>query len=222
MNGRAFLGSVISPSGRGHHAATTRHTNPLLPYPQHTWGFQSSSLFSPHRRSAIQDRHSHWWGTAVSSATSPRITITHMVRRPSVGGRQVCLPPCPRAADATTDEAAQCHDRSQPIRPGQTYGLTLGNAIPYPVCIRVADAIRLSGGLRVEVREDCFLVRPGDYVVEVLPGHVRCCMDIPVKGVIELPFSRETWYNPPTANRDRPEGGTRARLPAEVGEHARG
>ena len=41
-------------------------------------------------------------------------------------------------------------------------------------------------------------------------------------GKTELPFSRETWYNPPTVKRDHPGAVAATRLQVEVGEYARG
>jgi hypothetical protein len=59
------------------------------------------------------------------------------------------------------DEPEHCHDFYRPIRPGQTYFLTIEQAVVCPDCVRPADAVRLSGGLTVEIGEDKLLVRRG-------------------------------------------------------------
>ena len=55
-----------------------------------------------------------------------------------------------------------------------------------PDCARTADAIRLAGGLTVEVQEDRLLVRRGSAVVEVLPREVRHLVDALVEAAARL------------------------------------
>lgn len=83
------------------------------------------------------------------------------------------------------DEPEHCHDCYRLVRPVDTYYLTIDNAVLCTECIRAADAIRLSGGLTVEIGEDRLLVRRGD-VVEVMLGEVRHLADAPMEGVARL------------------------------------
>lgn len=61
--------------------------------------------------------------------------------------------------------------------------MTIDDAVLCPDGIRVKDAIRLAGGLTVEVGEDRLFVRRRDDVVEVLPGEVRHLEDAQVEAV---------------------------------------
>jgi hypothetical protein len=51
-----------------------------------------------------------------------------------------------------------------------------------PDCIRMADAVRLAGGLTVKVQEDRLLVTRGSAVVEGFPLKVRYLVD----GLLEV------------------------------------
>jgi hypothetical protein len=64
--------------------------------------------------------------------------------------------------------------------------LTVDDAVLCPDCVKDADAIRLSGGLTVEVGHDRLLVRRGSDVVEVLAGEVRHLVDALVEGAVRL------------------------------------
>jgi hypothetical protein len=79
-----------------------------------------------------------------------------------------------------------CHDCYRLICPGQTYFLTIEQAVVCPDCLRTADAIRLAGGLTVEVGEDWLMVRRGDAVVGVFPGEVRHLVDALVEAAARL------------------------------------
>lgn len=79
-------------------------------------------------------------------------------------------------------EPEHCHDCYGLIQPGGTYYLTIEDAVLCPDCVRVADAIRLSGGLTVEVREDRLLVQRGSAEVEVFPHVERHLVDALVEG----------------------------------------
>ena len=83
-------------------------------------------------------------------------------------------------------EPEHCHDCYRLIKIGEIYHLTIDNAILCPDCIRATDAIRLAGGLTVEVGEDRLLVRRGDDVVEVLPAEVRHSVDALVEAAASL------------------------------------
>jgi hypothetical protein len=63
------------------------------------------------------------------------------------------------------------------IHPGQTYYLTVGQAILCEGCIRTADAIRVTDDFAVVVQDGQLLVRRGDATVAVLPHEVRRLMD---------------------------------------------
>jgi hypothetical protein len=79
-----------------------------------------------------------------------------------------------------------CHDCYRLIRPGQSYFLRMEQAVVCPDCIGAADAIRLSGGLTVEVEEDRLLVRRGSAAVEVFPYEVRYPPDALVEAAARL------------------------------------
>jgi hypothetical protein len=55
-----------------------------------------------------------------------------------------------------------------------------------PDSVRTGDAIRLVGGLTVEVREDRLVLRRGSATVEVPPGEVRHLVDALVEGTLRL------------------------------------
>jgi hypothetical protein len=59
------------------------------------------------------------------------------------------------------EEPKHCHDCYRPIRPGQRHFLAIGRASQCPDCVTGADAIRLCGGLAVEIGEYRLLVRRG-------------------------------------------------------------
>ena len=71
------------------------------------------------------------------------------------------------------EEPVHCHDCYRLIRPGQAYFLTIEDLVLCPDCIGAADAIRLSGGLTVKVREGRLLIHRGSPDVEVFPREVR-------------------------------------------------
>jgi hypothetical protein len=56
-------------------------------------------------------------------------------------------------------EPERYHDCCRLICPGQGYFLAIEQAVVCPDCVRTTEAIRLSGGLAVEVGVDRFLVR---------------------------------------------------------------
>jgi hypothetical protein len=99
----------------------------------------------------------------------------------------------PMTATPTADHPAfvaevpeHCHEGWWLIRPGRTYFLTAEQAVVCPDCAKTADAIRLSGGLTVEVHEDRLLLQRGSAVVEVLPHEVRHLLDALVEAAGRL------------------------------------
>jgi hypothetical protein len=83
-------------------------------------------------------------------------------------------------------EPEHCHDCYRLIRRGERCFLTREQAIVCPDCIGASDAIRLTGGLTVEVGEDRLLVRRGSAVVEVFPHEVRHLVDALVEAAVRL------------------------------------
>ena len=84
------------------------------------------------------------------------------------------------------EKPEHCHDCYRLIRPGERYFLTMELAALCPDCARTTDAIRLAGGLTVEVREDRLLVRRGGAVVKVFPHEVRHLVDALVEAAARL------------------------------------
>ena len=84
------------------------------------------------------------------------------------------------------DEPEHCHDCYRLIRPGQRYFLTIEQAVVYPDCAEGADAVRLAGGLTVEVGEDKLVVRRGSDMFEVSPNEVRRLVDALVEAAARL------------------------------------
>ena len=72
------------------------------------------------------------------------------------------------------------------VRPGQTYYLTIGQAILCEGCIRTTDAIRVTDDLAVVVEDGRLVVRRGDSTVEVHPHEVRRLVDALVEGAGKL------------------------------------
>jgi hypothetical protein len=66
------------------------------------------------------------------------------------------------------EEAERCRDCYRLIRAGQRIFLTIEQALVYPDCVTMADAIRLSGGVTVVVGAERLLERRGSHIVEVL------------------------------------------------------
>jgi hypothetical protein len=79
-----------------------------------------------------------------------------------------------------------CHACYRLIQPGQTYYLTIGQAILCDRCIRSADAIRVTDDLVVVVEDKRLLVRRGNLVVEVHRGEVRRLVDALVEAATRL------------------------------------
>ena len=65
------------------------------------------------------------------------------------------------------EEPEHCDSCHRLIWPGQTYFLTIGQAILCEGCIRTADAIRVTEDLAVVVEAGRLVVRRGDATVEV-------------------------------------------------------
>jgi hypothetical protein len=85
--------------------------------------------------------------------------------------------------------------------------LTIEQAVVCPDCIRTVDAIRLSSGLTVEVREDGLLLRRGSGIVDVFPHEVRHLVDALVEAAARLVERRTQELG----------GSQRSRLPASCG-----
>jgi hypothetical protein len=83
--------------------------------------------------------------------------------RPILGKRshRNVLDPHPRPPRFVAEEPEHCHDCYRFFRSGQRYFLTIEPAIMCPDCARIGEAIRLTGGLTVEVGEDRLLIRRG-------------------------------------------------------------
>jgi hypothetical protein len=84
------------------------------------------------------------------------------------------------------EEPEHCDDCYWLIGPGQRYFLTIEQAVVCPDCVGAADAIRLAGGLMVEVGEDRLLLKRGSAAVEVLPHEVRHLVDALVEAAVRL------------------------------------
>jgi hypothetical protein len=80
-------------------------------------------------------------------------------------------------------------------------------AVLCPDCAETAEAIRLAGGLTVEVQGDRLLVRRGGSAVEVLPHEVRHLVDARVEEAARLVERRTQELG----------GSQRSRLPASCG-----
>jgi hypothetical protein len=76
-------------------------------------------------------------------------------------------PPTDDESGFAAEEPEHCHDCYRLIRPGQGYFLTMELAALCPDCAETADAIRLVGGLTVEIQEDRLLAG--------LPWGPACC-----------------------------------------------
>ena len=84
------------------------------------------------------------------------------------------------------EEPEHCHACYRLIRPGQTYYLTIRQAILCEGCVRTADVIRVTDDLAVVVEDGRLLVRRGDSAVVVLPHEVRRLVEALVEGVAGL------------------------------------
>ena len=77
------------------------------------------------------------------------------------------------------EKPEHCHACYRLMLPGQTYYLTVGQAVLCNHCITDHDAIRVTDDLTVVVEDGQLLVRRGGSTVEVLPSEVRCLVDAP-------------------------------------------
>ena len=68
------------------------------------------------------------------------------------------------------EEPEHCHACYRLIQPGQTYYLTIGQAVLCEDCIGAADAIRVADDLVVVVEDGRLLVRRNRATVEILPS----------------------------------------------------
>jgi hypothetical protein len=84
------------------------------------------------------------------------------------------------------EEPEHCHDCHRLIRAGQRYFLTIEQAVVCPECIGESDAVRLAGGLTIEVGKDRLLVRRGGSTIEVLPHEMRHLVDALVEAAVTL------------------------------------
>lgn len=84
------------------------------------------------------------------------------------------------------EEPEHCHDCYRLIRRGQRYFLTIEQAVVCADCIRAEDAVRLAGGLTVEVGDDRLLVRRGSAWVEFLTREARHLVDALVEAAARL------------------------------------
>ena len=84
------------------------------------------------------------------------------------------------------EEPVHCHACYRLIRPGQTYHLTMGQAILCEGCITAPDAIRVTDGLAVVIEDRMLRVRRGDARVEVVLGDVRHPVDVLVEAATRL------------------------------------
>ncbi len=84
------------------------------------------------------------------------------------------------------EEPEHCQACYRLIQPGQTYCLTIGQAILCEGCIRTADAIRVTDDLVVVVEGGRLLVRRGGATVVVLSHEVRCLVNALMEGAERL------------------------------------
>jgi hypothetical protein len=84
------------------------------------------------------------------------------------------------------EEPEHCHACYRLIQPGQTYYLTVGQAVLCEDCLGAADAVRVTDDLAVVVEEGRLLVRRGDSSVEVMPREVRRLVDALVEAATGL------------------------------------
>ncbi len=84
------------------------------------------------------------------------------------------------------EKPEHCHACYRLILSGQTYYLTMEDAMLCPDCVTAAEAIRLSSGLMIEVREGRLLVRRGSDTVEVFSQEVRYLVDALVETATRL------------------------------------
>ena len=75
------------------------------------------------------------------------------------------------------EEPEHCHACYRLIQPGETYYLTVGQAILCEACLGADDALRVSEDLLVVVEDGRLLVRRGGSTVEVFPHEVRRLVD---------------------------------------------
>ena len=68
------------------------------------------------------------------------------------------------------EEPKHCHACYHLIQPGQTYYLTIGQAILCEGCLGTADAIRVTDDLVVVVQDERLQVRRGGSTVVVFPS----------------------------------------------------
>ena len=80
----------------------------------------------------------------------------------------------------------RCHACFRLIQPGQTYYLTIGQAILCESCLGIANAIRVTDDLAVLVEEGRLLVRRSGSTVEILPHEVRHLVHALVEGAGRL------------------------------------
>ena len=71
------------------------------------------------------------------------------------------------------EEPEHCPDCCRVIRGGERYFVKVEQAVVCPDWVRKEDAIRLPGGLTVEIGENRLLLRRGRTEIEALPHEVR-------------------------------------------------
>jgi hypothetical protein len=84
------------------------------------------------------------------------------------------------------EESEHCHECYRLIRPGQRYFLTIEQAAVCPDGIGAADAVRLAGGLTIEVWEDRLQLRRGSMALVAFPHQVRHRVDALLEAVGRL------------------------------------
>jgi hypothetical protein len=84
------------------------------------------------------------------------------------------------------EEPEHCHGCYRLIQPGETYYLTVGQAILCEACLESADAIRVSDDLAVVAEEERILVRRESAAVAVHPREVRRLLDALVEAGMTL------------------------------------
>ncbi len=84
------------------------------------------------------------------------------------------------------EEPEHCDACYRLIRAGETYYLTVGNAMLCGDCIKDTDAIRVADDLVVVIEEGRLVVRRGEASVTLLPSEVRHSVDALVEGAAKL------------------------------------
>ena len=84
------------------------------------------------------------------------------------------------------EKPEHCHACYRLIQPGQTYHLTIGNAILCGDRMKDTDAIRVADDLVLVIEGDRLVVRRGGASVSLLPSEVRHLVYALVEGAAKM------------------------------------